>query len=406
MLDRLNRLWQHCRTTLLGLPLPAKFALLLVSVLGLHSLLLLAAGARGSEQLMLQQQALLAQQWVRQIALQAQPGLMQSDKLALHSTLRLQLQNPLLHYAGIYDSEDKILVEAGTARAGLRRFDSDILIGKDIAGRVVIGLDSDPVHNELRALNVQLFILAAVLTGLIGALFFSAGNRLDRHLQRARRELLQPSETPGQPGYTGRDSLGILLESIYQHEPALPELQDRALEQIVLQLHWSHYQRRSQQWGKAELTQRLERSYRAALLLARLYQGRLAIYRGDGISLCFSAVDDADQPLLRALCCAHLLQTLDGDLGASPRIGMMRETGNRFQLSASEATLVDTLAQMPFSEHIQTRLSGDINALLAEWADSHDNGVELKTRYRALLQKQLAHLSRQIESDDPRQLTH
>lgn len=402
MLDRLNRLWQHCLATLLGLPLSAKFAVLLVSVLGLHSLLLLAAGARGNQQLMLQQQALLAQQWVRQIALQAQPGLMQSDKLALHSTLRLQLQNPLLHYAGIYDSEDKILVEAGADRAGLRHFYSDILIGKDIAGRVVIGLDSDPVRNELRVLNIQLFILAAVLTGLIGALFFSAGNHLDRQLRRARRELLQPSETPEQSAYIGRDSLGALLDNIYQHQPALPELQDRALEQIVLQLHWSHYQRRSQQWGKAELTQRLERSYRAALLLARLYQGRLAIYRNDGISLCFRTVDGADQPLLRALCCAHLLQTLDRDLGASPRIGMMRETGNRFQLSASEAMLVDTLAQMPFSEQIQTRLSGDTSSLLVEWTDGHDSGVELKPRYRALLQKQLSHLKQQMEAEVPR----
>ena len=402
MLDRLKRLWRRCLATLLGLSLPVKLALLVAGVLGLHSLLLLAAGARGNQQLMLQQQALLAQQWVRQIALQAQPGLMQSDKLALHSTLRLQLQNPLLHYAGIYDSEDKILVEAGTDRAGLRRFDSDILIGKDIAGRVVIGLDDAPIDNELRALNIQLFILAAVLVGLVSALFFHAGSRLDRQLQRARREVLQASESPAQPGYAGRDSLGALLDSIYQHQPALPELRERALEQIVLQLHWSHYPRRSQQWGKAELTQRLARSYRAALLLTRLYQGRLAIYRGDGLSLCFGAVDGADQPLLRALCCAHLLQALDSDLGASPRIGMMREAGNHFQLAASEATLADTLAKMPFSEHIQTRLPGDTNALLAEWADGRDSGVELKPRYRALLQKQLAHLKRQIELDDPR----
>ncbi|HCS28635.1 MAG TPA: hypothetical protein DIW43_14330, partial [Spongiibacteraceae bacterium] len=79
----------------------------------LHSLLLLTASARGNQQIMLQQQTLLAQQWAEQIAYQTQQSMMQSDKLALLSVLRLHLQNPLLHYARIADSEQRVLVETG-----------------------------------------------------------------------------------------------------------------------------------------------------------------------------------------------------------------------------------------------------------------------------------------------------
>lgn len=391
----LSKLLHHTRATLLGLSLPAKCATLTVTVLALHSLLVLAASARGNQQLMEQQQTLLATQWVEQIAHQTQQGLMQTDRLALLSVLRQHLQNPLLHYARIADSEQRVLVEAGEIHAGLQMFHSDIRIGNDIAGSVSIGFDSGTGLAERNALNIQLFILAAVLIGLAGALLFMGGAKLDRALQQAAAELLRPSENPAPAPYSADDSLGALLAAVHQREPELPVLHSREGNWIVLHLHWQHFQRLSQQWGKAELDRRLTRSYQAAVSLSRLYHGHLDVMRNDGVSLRFSALEGADEPLLRALCCGWLLQRLDKELGASARIGMIRSQGNRYQLAASEAALINSLAGISGSG-IQTQLSGDMNALLDQWVDRNAGGLELKSRYCVLLEKQLARMQVEV----------
>ena len=389
-------LFQRARNALLALSLPAKCAGLVIVALGLHSLLLLSASARGNQQLLEQQQTLLAQQWAEQIAYQAQQGLMQTDRLALLSTLRQHLQNPLLHYARITDSEHKVLVEAGTPSPDLQLYSSEIRIGKDIAGNVSIGFDASASRDERNSLNTQLLILAAVLIGLAGALFFMGAKRLDRALQQARSELLRPSETPPAADYRAADSIGELLTAIHQRDPGLPELYEREGDWIVLHLHWQHFQRLSQQWGKAELDKRLKGSYQAALSLSRLYHGTLDVLRNDGVSLRFNVLEGADEPLLRALCCGWLLQALDRELGASPRIGMIRSQGNRYQLAAAQAALVDSLAKLAGNKGIQTQLSSDMSTLLEQWAERGESGWDVKERIRALLTKQLARLQAQL----------
>jgi|GEM_PF-1211287 len=392
----INNLLNRTRAALLGLSLPAKCAGLVVIALTLHSLLLLTASARGNQQIMLQQQTLLAQQWAEQIAYQTQQSMMQSDKLALLSVLRLHLQNPLLHYARIADSEQRVLVETGEHHPDLQMYSSDIYIGKDIAGSVAIGFDPSLGRDERSFLNTQLLILAAVLIGLVGALLFVGSSRLDRAFEQARLELLRPSENPPEAEYSASDSVGALLTTIHQGEPALPDLLTGDSNWVVLHLHWQHFQRLSQQWGKAELDRRLSRSYQSALSLARLYHGSLDVMRSDGLSLRFSALEDADEPLLRALCCGWLLQTLDKELGASPRIGMVRNQGNRYQLAASQASLIESLAKLTAQGGIQTQLSSDMNDLLEQWAERGENGWDIKDRFRALLEKQLTRLQAQL----------
>lgn len=392
----LNKLLRHMRAALLDLSLPAKCAALTVIVLALHSVLLLAASARGNQQLMEQQQALIVAQWVEQIAYQTQQGLMQTDKLALLSVLRQHLQNPLLHYARIVDSEQRVLVEAGENHSDLQMFSSDIRIGNDIAGSVAIGFDPSVSRAERGALNTQLFILASVLTCLAGALLFTGSGKLDRAFQLAKSELLRPSESPAPAPYRAKDSVGELLTAIHQGEPELPTLQSREGNWIVLHLHWQHFQRLSQQWGKAELDKRLARSYQATLSLGRLYHGHLDVMRSDGVSLRFSALQGADEPLLRALCCGWLLQSLDRELGAAARIGMIRSQGNHYQLAAAEAALIESLARMT-GGGIQAQLSGNMNDLLDQWVDRGDGGLALKSRYRVLLEKQLARLREQLD---------
>lgn len=392
----LNNLLRHARDTLLGLSLPAKCATFAIIVLALHSLLMLTASARGNEQLIEQQQTLLAEQWARQIAFQTQPGLMQSDKLALLSVLRQHLENPLLHFARIADSELRVLVEAGENHPDLKTYSSEIFIGKDIAGSVSIGFDASVSRADRGILNAQLFILAVVLTGLAGTLLYRGGSALDRLLLQARVEVVRPSEDPAAPSYRASDSLGELLASIHQCELKLPELQARESNWIVLHLHWQHFHRLSQQWGKTELDRRLTRSYQTALSLSHLYHGQLEIMRNDGLSLRFSALEGADDPLLRSLCCGWLLQASDKDLGASPRIGMVRSQGNRYQQAANQVSLVESLAALS-GGGMQTLLSGDTNNLLDQWVDRSDNGVELKSRYRALLEKQLLRLREPLE---------
>ncbi len=393
----LNNLHKRVRLSLLSLPLPAKCLAITITILVLHSALLLTASARGNGQLMEQQQTLLAEQWVRQIAFQTQQGMMQSDKLALLSVLRLHVENPLLNYARIADNEGRVLVEAGEDHPELRTYSSEIHIGKDIAGSVSIGIDSSLARIDRGVLNTQLFILAGVLTGLIATLLFMASSKLDRLLQKAGSELLRPSEDPAPSDYSAKDSLGELLAAVHQQRAELPELTTHENNWFVLHLHWQHFKRLSQQWGKAELDRRLARSYQIALALSRLYHGELEITRNDGLSLRFSALENADDPLLRALCCGWLLQALDKDLGASPRIGMLRSRGNRYQLAANQSALIESLAKLGGSG-IQTSLSGDTGKLLDQWIDRNESGLELKSRYRALLEKQLARLQEQLDS--------
>lgn len=393
----ISSLLKRSRTALLGLSLPAKCAGFAVVALTLHSLLLLTASARGNQQIMAQQQALLAQQWAEQIAYQTQQSMMQSDKLALLSVLRLHLQNPLLHYARIADSEQRTLVEAGEHHPGLQMYSSDIYIGKDIAGSVAIGFDPSVSRDERYFLNTQLLILAAVLIGLVGALLFMGSSRLDRVFDQARAELMRPSENSREPAYAANDSIGALLTGIHQREPALPDLLTRDSNWVVLHLHWQHFQRLSQQWGKAELDRRLSRSYQSALSLARLYHGTLDVMRSDGLSLRFSALEGADEPLLRALCCGWLLQALDKELGASPRIGMLRHQGNRYQLAANQAALIESLSKLSTqSRGIQAQLSSDMTTQLEQWAERGESGWDMKERFRALLEKQLTRLRAQL----------
>ncbi len=388
-------LFSRAANFLLRLPLPAKCAVLILLILTAHSATLLLASARGNSQLLTEQSTLFAKQWVQQIAYQSREGLIRNDRVTLLSVLRLQAENPLLAYAQVTDSDNQTLVEVGQHSESNPRFTSPILLGQDIAGSVVIELQTAPLETAQTQLQWQLLLLSALTAALAIALTMALAQKLDNLLQRIRRNLLQPSETPLQISYAGSDTLGELLQTLANPEPNLPALTPRAVDWVVLHIHWQHYERLTQQWGKAELDRRVTQSYQAALAMSRLYHGVLKIHRRDGVTLRFRALEGSDHPLLRALCSAHLLKALDHTLGARATIGSVRSESHQFQLEAQEVRLVEVLVACD-GRAIQTRLPSDLGTAALEWAEATPDGLVMKERYRQLLDKQLARLEAQL----------
>lgn len=393
--NRITALYSTAIKHLLALPLPAKCAVIVMLVLVVQSATLLLASARGNQQLIQQQSTLFAQQWVKQIAYLSREGLIRNDNVTLLSILRQQAENPLLGYARISDSDDKTLVEVGLHEQDNLRFVSPIMIGQDIAGNVILELQTAPLQSAQQQLQWQLLLLAAVMMALAVALMVALGQKVDNLLVRVRHSLLHPSEAPLNVSYPGADSFGDVLETLATPEPLVPGFSLQSADWVVLHMHWQHFDRLTQQWGKAELDRRLTQSYQAALAMARLYHGQLKIHRRDGVTLRFRALEGSDPPLLRALCSAHLLSALDQPLGACAAIGSVRGESNQFQLEAQEVKLVDALAACQ-GRAIQTRLPGDLSSAALEWADATDNGLVMKARYLQLLDKQRARLEAQL----------
>jgi uncharacterized membrane protein affecting hemolysin expression len=398
MPDKIPQLLKQACNALLRLSLPAKCALLLTLVLVLHSSLLLLASARGNAQVMNEQYQLFANQWVRQVAFQAQPGLLRNDRVALLNMLNQHRDNPLLAYASISDSEGSVLVEIGRDGGDWRHYSAPVLLGNDIAGSVTLALDPTPTRSQQLNLNAQLLILAAILAALAAALILMLGRHIDALLQRARSHLLSPSEQPGTLPYPGRDSLGDLLATLSDPPLRVPPMESREVEWIVVQVYWSSYSRLTQQWGRAELERRLTRSHSAALALCRLYHGALKVYRRDGLTLRFEALEGGDSALLRALCCAHLIQQLDAKLGARPTLGVVRSRGTRLQLEATEAALADSLSAVD-GKGIRHQLPLDLKEQLPGWASEDGSGIKIEARYQNLLDSQQRKLEAQLNGD-------
>ena len=145
--NRITALYFIAIKHLLALPLPAKCAVIVLLVLVVQSATLLLASARGNHQLIQEQSTLFAQQWVKQIAYLSREGLIRNDNVTLLSILRQQAENPLLGYARITDSDDKTLVEVGLHEESNPRFVSPIMIGQDLAGSVVLELQTAPLQS-------------------------------------------------------------------------------------------------------------------------------------------------------------------------------------------------------------------------------------------------------------------
>lgn len=175
-------------------------------------------------------------------------------------------------------------------------------------------------------------------------------------------------------------------------------MESREVEWIVVQVYWSSYSRLTQQWGRAELERRLTRSHSAALALCNLYHGALKVYRRDGLTLRFEALEGGDSALLRALCCAHLIQQLDAKLGARPTLGVVRSRGTRLQLEATEAALADSLSAVD-GKGIRHQLPLDLKEQLPGWASEDGSGIKIEARYQNLLDSQQRKLEAQLNGD-------
>ncbi len=378
---------------LLRMPIAAKCALIAALISSATGLVLVIASVKASGLLLQQSADLFGRQWIAQLALQAQQPMLRQDRVSLQSILRSHTDNPLVAHGAILDADHQPIVEAGERGRPGPAFSADITLGPEIAGLAQISLDGESLRNEVRMLGWQLFLLTAVLTGLASALVAVPAARLDEWLRGARTRLLQPLAETEAPPYPAADSLGELLHGV--HRPPTPSY-DSAEQQadwVLLHIRWQAFGRLSQQWGQAQLDQRLATSYRQAAAVAQLYHGELKLYRGDGLSLRFAELPGADDALFRALCSAQLLQALGEELGAVSYLGLLRRQGNTWQLQAAEAQLAQTLHAAGNDGRTQLQLPAEQRERLQHWAEVEGSQVtEILPPYDALLARQLARL--------------
>lgn len=387
---------------LLRLPLSVKCSLLTAVISMAVGVVLIVAGVKASSLLLHESADLFGSHLAKQLAFQAQQPMLRGDRVSLQAILRSHVDNPFVSHGAIYDTGNNALVEAGDPVESARTFRTEITLADDVSGEVAISLDTEFLRNEIRILGWQLLLLTGVLTGLASALVAVPARRLDSWLQEARERLARPLAQTEPPPYPPSDAIGQLLSAI--HSPPLPILDDKAhqAEWVVLHVRWHHYGRLSQQWGQAALNDHLADSYLQAQAVAHLYHGELRIYRNDAVTFRLASLPGTDEPLFRALCCAYLLQSLGRQLGAQATVGLLRRHGNRWQLQAAEAQLVQNLHGAGGEPgRTQLQLPTEQREHLLEWADIEENRVTaLHPPYDKLLERQLQRLQQSVRRAD------
>jgi hypothetical protein len=267
---------------------------------------------RASDYVYGQQEQRYAQALAEQAAEGLRDSLQSGDLLAARATLQRFVDNTLVRGIEARDVEGSALGSAGTVAGGQSGHRAAITIGGDIAGEVVLVVESGALDESRWRLIFSLLALVGALSLLVFLITRIYGQRLVARLAALDSELALPAAPEPAPGSNELVRLEqrvaeLPLDMLRGHAPvpiAATDFQDSAL----LFVHLTSLARYVDTLSESNLhryTRRLQQIVQAA---AHCYRGELKVARPFGLMLNFAPQPNAGSEALRAACCARLIE--------------------------------------------------------------------------------------------------
>ncbi|MFT5594005.1 MAG: class 3 adenylate cyclase [Oceanicoccus sp.] len=258
-----------------------------------------------------QQQSELRHTLTRQVSLQAAEAIFSQDLLSLNVILSTLTEYPNIRYAAVYDLNNKVVAEQGNAddSSGIPM---SIQYQNEVIGLLEIRLNDEPLKQRTWQLYGLWMVLSLLLSTFCALTAWFVGHRLGLKLEQSRYELEHlgtiKQVTLHQNGefkdfsealakhHQLNNQQKALHQSLAQYmQPQLfPVWQNRALvietqyqAGAVLFFKIAGLEQAQQDMNKLELAQLLDQHYALINQAAKLYNGTVVSFEGDGVMVLF-----------------------------------------------------------------------------------------------------------------------
>ncbi|MGR6875114.1 adenylate/guanylate cyclase domain-containing protein [Pseudomonas sp. HK3] len=306
------------------LSIRALFIALLISILA--STILGLPITRSAAEHLEQEQADMRHTLTRQVSLQAAEAIFSQDLLSLNVILSTLTEYPNIRYAAVYDLNNKVVAEQGSAddSSGIPM---SIQYQNEVIGLLEIRLNDEPLKQRIWQLYGLWLILSLLFTTLCALAAWFVGHRLGVKLEQSRYELEHlgaiKQVTQHQSGefkdfsdalakhHQLNNQQRALHQSLGQYmQPQLfPIWQNRELTiesdyqtGAVLFFKLANLEQVQQQINKFELAELLNQHYALINQAAKLYNGTVVSYEGDGVMVLFNQEQSDQKHSFHGVC--------------------------------------------------------------------------------------------------------
>ena len=308
-----------------------QIAILTAGLCLLVSLALVALGAISTRHMQSLQQEEYGSALAQSVAARVSAALENGDLLSISATLRRFVNTSAAQGIAVNDVEGKILGLAGEAHGNnLSRFEAPVLIESDIAGHVVVTVNTD----NARAAQLRFILSMLGLSVLLSLAVYGIGRHYgqlvgSRIVGLANKAALEEAPTGG-----AADNELVRLE---RHIEALPmdllrtrsepgPQDDNYRTTAVLYLHLTSLVNYVDTLDESALHRYIGRLHQVVYAAAGFYGGDLGVARQFGLAVYFSGHNQAGSAAFRAASCAWLVQAvsraLEKDMSLSLSISM------------------------------------------------------------------------------------
>ena len=306
------------------LSIRALFIALLISILA--STILGLPITRSAIEHLEQQQADMRHTLTRQVSLQAAEAIFSQDLLSLNVILSTLTEYPNIRFAAVYDLNNQTVAEQGSADDSTG-IPMSIQYQNEVIGLLEIRLNDDPLKQRIWQLYGLWLVLSLLFSTVCAVVAWFIGHRLGLKLEQSRYELEHlgtiKQVTQHQNGefkdfseaLAKHHQLTNQQKSLHQSlshfmQPQLfPIWQNRNLvieedyqTGAVLFFKLANLEQAQQDMNKLELAQLLDQHYALIKQAAKLYNGTVVSFEGDGLMVLFNQEQSDQKHCFHGVC--------------------------------------------------------------------------------------------------------
>lgn len=296
------------------LPLLAAAGTLLVA------LCLLWLATTSSAYLQNEQEKQYGEALAEQVAISVRDPLQRGDLLSARASLQRFIDQSLADGVGIEDVEGMAMGTAGVLDGPrLHQYRAPIRIGRDIAGEVIVSVDSGAAKESRWRFLFSLLALAAALSLLVFLAARSLAQRLATELLALQSQLTLPDSveddhTANELARLHRRVEQLPLDMLRGHA-AVPAAASEYQQGTILFVHLRSLARYVDTLSESNLHRYARRVQQIVQAAAQCYRGELAVVRPFGLLISFSPQPNAGSEALRGASCARLISLIARGLG-------------------------------------------------------------------------------------------
>ena len=283
----------------------------------------------------LEQQAIqLRNTLSKQASVQASDAIFSQDLLSLNVILSTLVEHPHIRYSAVYDLDNKVIVEQGEATDNIGQ-PMSIQYQNEVIGLLEVRIDERPLQQAITRIYALWAILSLLLTVIAGTAGWLIGKNLGLKIEQSSQDIQGLDSTDKSlhlhkwgelaqlslsiKHYRDQKKSSIAMHQALNHfmtpnvntdqslnyqQPQLPETYAHA---AILFIDFVDFQQVQKALAPQELAALLNQYYFFIHQAARLYNGNVDKYVGDGVMVLFGIPVQDEKDCFHGVCTALLI---------------------------------------------------------------------------------------------------